>query len=383
MKNKKEELDNKSLNEVIGLSKKILKILYILLIVGAILAIITIFKVSGLFNLLVGVLKVISPLFIGFIIAWLFNPLVKKLKDRGLPKVLSALLVYAIFLVVLFLFIRVFIPVVYSQLNELLLQVPGIISDLTKIAEDFINQFSITNFDVSIIKNNVITSLETFALSFTNKLPGQIINIAVNLFSGVGTILISLVVGLYMLFDFDDISKHFIKLLPIKYQYEINCLLTNIGTEVRKSINGTLLIATMVLVCDTVGFTIVGLEAPLLFGVFCGLTDLIPYIGPYIGGAAAVIVGFSQSTVVGISVLIICIVVQLVENYILQPVVMSKAMQLHPVTIIIGLLIFGHFFGIIGMILATPCIALLKVIYRFVVNKYGLFQDDTKLIVEK
>ena len=72
-----EELDNKSLNEVIGLSKKILKILYIVLIVGAILAIVTIFKVSGLFKLLMGVLKVISPLFIGFVIAWLFNPLVK------------------------------------------------------------------------------------------------------------------------------------------------------------------------------------------------------------------------------------------------------------------------------------------------------------------
>jgi predicted PurR-regulated permease PerM len=135
----------------------------------------------------------------------------------------------------------------------------------------------------------------------------------------------------------------------------------------------------MVLVCDTIGFTIVGLEAPLLFGVFCGLTDLIPYIGPYIGGAAAVVVGFSQGPVIGISVLIICIIVQLVENYILQPVVMSKAMQLHPVTIIVGLLIFGHFFGIIGMIIATPCIALLKVIYRFIVNKYDLFQEKSNI----
>lgn len=383
MKNIKEELDNKKLNEVISLSKKILKILYIVLIVGAILAIVTIFKVSGLFNLLIGVLKVISPLFIGFVIAWLFNPLVKKLKDRGLPKVLSALLVYAIFLLVLFLFIRVFIPVVYSQLNELLYKVPGIISDVSKITEDFVNQLSLGSIDISSVKNNILISGENLILGFTNKLPEQFINIVVSLFSGVGTILISLIVGLYMLFDFEAISKHFIKLLPKKYQYEVNTLLTNIGSEVRKSINGTLLIASMVLVCDTVGFTIVGLEAPLLFGVFCGLTDLIPYIGPYIGGAAAVIVGFSQSTVVGISVLIICIIVQLVENYILQPVVMSKAMQLHPVTIIIGLLIFGHFFGIIGMIIATPCIALLKVIYRFIVNKYGLFQDETKVIVEK
>ncbi|MBQ6817781.1 MAG: AI-2E family transporter, partial [Bacilli bacterium] len=99
------------------------------------------------------------------------------------------------------------------------------------------------------------------------------------------------------------------------------------------------------------------------------------YIGPYIGGAAAVIVGFSQGNVIGISVLIICVIVQLVESYILQPVVMSKAMQLHPVTIIIGLLIFGYFFGIIGMVFATPCLALIKVLWRFVRNKYGLFME--------
>ena len=67
---------------------------------------------------------------------------------------------------------------------------------------------------------------------------------------------------------------------------------------------------------------------------------------------------------------------QLIENYVLQPVVMSKTMQLHPVTIIIGLLIFGHFFGIAGMILATPILSLFKVLYRFLANKYDWFNKD-------
>ena len=129
----------------------------------------------------------------------------------------------------------------------------------------------------------------------------------------------------------------------------------------------------MVLVCDTIAFSIIGLESPLLFGVFCGLTDLIPYIGPYIGGSAAVIVGFSQNTKIGLAILIACVIVQLVENYILQPIVMSKAIELHPVTIIIGLLLFGHFFGIIGMIIATPILALLKVIYEFICQRFELF----------
>ena len=130
----------------------------------------------------------------------------------------------------------------------------------------------------------------------------------------------------------------------------------------------------MVFVGDSIGFAIVGLKAPILFGLLCGITDLIPFIGPYIGGIAAVIVGFSQSPIIGIITVIIVVLVQCIENYVLQPVVMSKTMKLHPVTIILGLLIFGHFFGIVGMILATPTIALVKVIYRFFKNKYHLFE---------
>ena len=87
-------------------------------------------------------------------------------------------------------------------------------------------------------------------------------------------------------------------------------------------------------------------------------------------------IGFSQSTFIGVMTLIICVIVQCVENFILQPIVMSKTMKLHPVTIMIGLLVFEHFFGILGMILATPCIALLKVIWEFITTKYPNLKID-------
>ena len=125
----------------------------------------------------------------------------------------------------------------------------------------------------------------------------------------------------------------------------------------------------MVFVCDTIGFAIVGLNAAVLFGLFCGITDLIPYIGPYIGGAAAVIVGFTQSPIIGFATLVVAIIVQLVESYVLQPVVMSKAMQLSPITIIVGLLLFGYFFGIVGMIIATPCMSIINEIIIFISRK--------------
>ena len=179
-----------------------------------------------------------------------------------------------------------------------------------------------------------------------------------------------------MLFDFNNINDYLMKFIPKKYKNDVSTLITEMGQEVRKCVNGTLLVAFMVFVGDSIGFIAVGLKAPILFGLLCGITDLIPYIGPYIGGIAAVIVGFSQGTFIGIVTTIIVIIVQLLENYVLQPIVMSKTMKLHPVTIMLGLLIFGYFFGIVGMILATPTIALCKVVYRFFAKKYNWFNSE-------
>jgi len=377
---KNNEINNNEVNEVVSLAKKILKLLYIVMIVAIVLCGTIILKNLNILNLFFTFLKVLAPLFIGFVIAWLFNPIVNKMHNKGIPRIVGSLIVYAVLLVFIYVFLRILIPTLYTQINDLMGTLPAILDKFNAYANDFVKNISVSGIDLTKFKDNLFNSVGNSLVDFTNSMPNSIINIIGNLFSGIGTLLISLVVGLYMLFDFDHISKHFLKLVPNKNKYEIEMLLKDIGIEVRKTVSGTLLVALMVFVCDSIGFAIVGLNAPLLFGVFCGLTDLIPYIGPYIGGVAAVIVGFSQGSFTGIAVLIVCVIVQLVENYILQPVVMSKTTHLHPVTIMIGLLVFAHYFGIIGMIIATPCIALLKVIARFIVRKYDLFKNDEVIL---
>ena len=367
------DIEDKKVSNLIQRTNKLVKLLYFLLIIGIILASIVIAKELRIVNFLISILKVLSPLFIGFVIAWLFNPIIKKINDAGIPKILSTLIVYFIFVTFIVVFVRIFIPVLYKQLNDLVVSLPNILDKISLAFERVMNKFSMDGIDLSNVVKNISVSLKDYTLNITSSMPKHLVNFIISFFSGLGTIMLSLVVGIYMSFDFDNISIQFLKLIPEKHREEIKELLTNIGTEVRKTVNGTLLVALMVLVCDTVAFTAIGLESPLLFGVLCGLTDLIPYIGPYIGGAAAVVVGFSMSTPIGIATLIACITVQLVENYILQPVVMSKAIELNPVIIIVGLLIFGHFFGVIGMVLATPILALLKVIYEFVKKKFNLF----------
>ena len=377
MEKKKKEIDIEGVNEVVSMSSKILHVFYFLLIASIVALCVFLMKELGILKFVLSFLKVLSPLFIGFIIAWLFNPIVKKLEEKGIPRMYGSILIYTIFVVIIFIFLRVLVPTIYTQVNELITNLPSIFGEIRDKINDFFLRFShVEGIDVQAIKNNVMASVELKVSDFTTTFPTTVLNILVSIFSSLVTIGLGLFIGLYMLFDFDSISRHFLNMLPKRKQFEAQVLLNNIGGEVRKSVNGTLLVAIMVFVCDSVGFAIVGLQAPVLFGLFCGMTDLIPYIGPYIGGAVAVVIGFSQSTFIGVMTLIICVVVQCVENFILQPIVMSKTMKLHPVTIMIGLLLFGHFFGIVGMILATPCIALLKVIWEFIRNKYSIFANN-------
>ena len=339
------------------------------MIIGIIFLVTLLIKEWGILTFLLTILKVATPFFIGFAIAWIFNPLVKKLQKKGMSRGLSASIVYIGFIGCLFLFFYFLIPTIYEQLNDLIASIPNIMTQLEGWIGNAIS--NIDGIDVNTVKTSIFHAMENMMGAVTTNLPQLILDSVGSIFSGLGTVLISLVIGIYMLFDFDNINGYLMKFIPSKNRSDATTLINQVGQEVRKCVNGTLLVAFMVFVGDSLGFMVVGLKAPILFGLLCGITDLIPYIGPYIGGIAAVIVGFSQSTAIGIITTIIVIVVQLLENYVLQPVVMSKTMKLHPVTIMIGLLIFGHFFGIVGMVLATPTIALVKVIYRFFAKKYN------------
>lgn len=376
---KKNKIDTDGLNEIIYLGKNILKLLFIVLVVSIVLVVFVLCKEIGIFKFIGNVLSVISPLFIGFVVAWLFAPLVDKMTKRGVPRILASIIVYIVFILFLVVFFRIFIPIIYNELNELIKTLPSILDKITVFIEDIFENVNINGFDV----NSILSAIEDYGNTITSSIPTTLVSMMSNLFSGLGSIFFGLIIGLYMLFDFDNVTVLLLKLIPKRHQMEIADLLENIGKEVRKSVNGTLLVACMVFVCDTVGFSIVGLNSALLFGLFCGITDLIPYIGPYIGTAVATVVAFTQSPLVGIGVLIIAIIVQLVESYILQPVVMSRATKLHPVTIICGLLIFGHFFGIIGMIVAVPIMSIFKVIWKFLVKKFELFQEKRPEVVEE
>lgn len=368
MKDKDKDINKTELNDVISLSKKILKILYIVFIAILVLAAIVLIQKLNILGIILEFIKVIAPFFIGFVVAWLLRPLVLKLNNKTNNNSISSIIVFCSFVLILFILLYAFIPTIYHEVNELVGLLPGFVEKITISVNDFFSNIEV-GMDLNNFKDKILLNITNISAEFAKDLPNTIISIIASLFSGIGTMVMGLIIGIYMLIDYDNICNHFRKLFPKKIQMDINKLFDKMSGEVRKCVNGTFLVALMVLFCDSIGFTLIGLNAPLLFGLFCGITDLIPYIGPYIGGAAAVLVGFTQDPLIGIGTLIICVIVQIVESYILQPIVMSRASNLHPIIIIISLLVFGHFFGILGMVLATPTLTILRVLYEFVKEK--------------
>lgn len=372
-KKKDHEIDYTSLNQILSIGSKLSEIIYIIAIIAIVLLGTYLIKEWGILNFIKEFLVVISPIFIGFLIAWLFDPLVSWLHKRKIPRILGCIISYLLIIGGLLLLLYLLIPTFIDQIKDFIAATPDMLKDFKNILDKVFQSFGkITDFNVSEIKKEVYKTAEEFAISLTTNIPTTLINAGKSLVSGGVTFVLGLMIGFYMLFDFNKINLHIQSLLPKTWKKGYKELGTRLDESLRRYFQGLFSIMFLVFITQSIGLTLAGLKAPLLFALFCALTDVIPYFGPYIGAIPAVIVGFTVSPITGICCIISIIIVQLLENNFYQPLIMGHTMKLHPVTIMLGLLIFQHFFGIIGMIVATPVIASIKVILTFIDEKLNI-----------
>ncbi len=317
---------------------------FVLILVAIILAVFLI-KYLNIFKYLGVLLTVLIPVFIGFVYSWIFNPLINRLSKK-INRNIVCIFLFLVFILLFSMFIYYLVPMFYREIMEFIELLPGVLSKIEIKVE-------------TIGLRDMLDKLISFVV---NSLPNYFISFVKGTFKYVGVIFIGLILGLYMSFDYERIVSSVYGIVPKKYKCVVINLSQDVSSTVRKCVNGTLLVALCVFILDSICFMIIKLDSAMLLGMICGITDLIPYVGPYIGGAIAVLVGFTESKKLGIMCLIICFIVQCIENYMLQPIIMSKSIKISPILIIVGLLIFGRFFGIFGMILATPVLAMLRVI---------------------
>ena len=368
------KINTRKLNQLLTTGNKILKILFVLFIILLIYVVTIIIREWNILYFLGKIFSIISPLFIGWFIAWMLNPFVKKLTDRGVKKGLSVTFAYLVLILCILVASVLTISSLGDQMSDLLATIPNIANQVTGWINNLfakLSDMSLQNLDG--IKETFMLKIENYVLGIQTNLPEMAVNVVSALFSGLGKIALSFLLAFYISYDFDKFSNGFVGLFPSKSKNDVEYLLDQLNQSLHSFISGTLWLSILLFVVSVIGFSIIGLNAPVLISFICVITNLIPYIGPYMGAAVAGILGFAQGPVVGILTLVFILIVQSLEGNILHPLVMSKKMNLSPITVIISLLVFEYMFGIIGMVIAMPVVAVLKIIYVFLDEKYDIF----------
>lgn len=368
-KSENNALDIKTINEFASSGNRVNHLLEILAILCIISVGIVVLQKTRILPIIIEFLGVISPIFIGLVIAWIASPLADKL-DRKMPRILACLIVYLIIIGVLTLILTYTIPSLVNQVKTLSGKIPSMVDELQKYVNKFSKNLSISKTSTfNTIKKNIFADLESIDGNSVGSVTNMIIGGATSVVNVLTTLFLSLMVGFYFLLDYHKITTNVYKVIPKRYKDDARELAKRINQSLRGYIQGVLIVMVLVFISQTIGLTLAGHEAPMLFALICAITDIIPFFGPWIGGIPAVLIGFLISPLTGILTLVSIFIVQALENNIYQPIIMGHAMKLHPITIMAALLIFGHFFGIVGMIIATPAVATLKLLFEFIDEK--------------
>lgn len=312
--------------------KKILLILLIFLVLLIIL------KESKLIGFCSTILNLISPLFFGYVIAWLLKPVMLKF-NKKFNTIISSIITYILLMIIIGVIAYFFIPVVIKEIRNV---IPDVINLYHKLPSNFTN-----NVNLNELGKRVLTII--------NNCTSNIKNIILNIFY-------SLFVSYYYLVSHKHVSNFVRKYIPSKLINEISL---NLKAFVKGTILDTLILFILTLIC----FCFVKMPYTLLFAIIIALTNVIPFIGPYIGGIPAVIVAFTVNNKIGLIVLGIVLVLQFIESSFIRPIIMSKSMDLSPILIMMGLIIFGYFFGVIGMLISTPLVSIIKSCYEYYIKK--------------
>ncbi len=385
--NRSDELDYKAINRFFYTSNNLLKFVLALVIILAILLATYLIKEWNILGIIGTILSIISPVFIGFVIAWLLDPLATKLATK-MPRVVACILTYLIVFGGIILLLAFTVPTFSSGVSDIVSVVPELVDNAQDFASDMLESLGDSK-QIESYKDSILDKIESVGTNLASALPNAIWNFGSGVVSVATNIVLGIMIGFYLLSSFRNFQGHLLSIIPRDWQNSAKDLMGRINGKLRSYVGGVLLIMVLVFITQSIGFSLAGLSAPFLFALFCAITDVIPYIGPWIGGAPAVIVGFTINPMVGVFCLISVLVCQLLENNFYQPLIMGKTMKLHPVTIMLGLLLFNYFFGMIGMIVATPVIATIKIIFEFTMERSSIgeafnnYQENNKKTVKE
>ncbi|MDD4996340.1 MAG: AI-2E family transporter [Patescibacteria group bacterium] len=306
---------------------------------------------------------VILIVLIAGLLAAIINPIVNYLERKKIPRLMGAVFIYLGVLLILILIGLAIVPAVGEQTRLFIDQIPNFLKTIFSKMEANIQLDSQSQFFEIIDKWLDKSSLSTLSVfSFLSTMAGQIISI-----------LMSFVLAFYLSVRKESVRSFIRSITPRKYQDFLDKFIESTQKEIGAWARGLLLLCLFVGTLAYLGLLILGVKFPLTLAVIAGLTEVIPYLGPWLGAIPAVLIALTQSPTLALFVLIFYIAIQQIENALISPYVMHRAVGLDPLAIILALLIGGKLAGPIGMILAVPAATMISIL----IKRYSKYRQKT------
>ncbi|RKD34780.1 AI-2E family transporter [Thermohalobacter berrensis] len=319
-----------------------------------------------------GLLQLLYPFIFAIIFAYLLNPLVNRLENKGISRVFGILIVYVLLIgIVLVISFSIF-PKIANEFKKLVEVLPTYFNQLYDFFNNMYIRYSenIENLppEFQAVKNIVRENLNTIQNTVLNSIR-NLTNTIINMFSRILSFIIIPILTFYFLKDKDVFKKKLFLILPKPYRTDVVKVTREIDSVLGKFIRGQLIVAAFVGISTTIGLLILKVDFALIIGLIAGIANVIPYFGPIIGAIPAIIFAFLDKPSKVLWVIILFTVIQQIESGIISPKVVGKSVGLHPVIVILSLLIGGSFFGVLGMLLAVPVAVIIKISSAFIVEK--------------
>ena len=314
---------------------------------------------------------ILLPFVLGAAIAYLLDPIVDRLERLGTGRVLGTILILMAAFFVLFFIFLLLIPLVTDQFRLLAAAAPDLVTSVQALV---LNQIASISPESEAL-NSTVSNLSTMAQEKLGIIFGSVMASAISLIDVIMLMVITPVVAVYLLVDWDRILEKINELLPLDHASVVRSLASEIDSTLSAFVRGMIAVCLVLGIYYATALSLIGLEFGLIIGFIAGLVSFIPYVGALLGGVLAIGLALIQfwgdfelvALVVGVF-----IVGQIFEGNILTPKLVGNSVGLHPVSLILALSLFGAFFGFIGLLLAVPLAASAGVILRFFIKKYKM-----------
>lgn len=301
---------------------------------------------------------VFVPFLMAIFITYLLHPLVEKIHARGLPRPIAILIIYILFFGGVSYGVYQAIPILLNQLRDLVESVPELMDSYRLWLQQI--EYSTSN-----LPSGLHARIDEAFASFENSIDviiARVVAMAKGLFNSILIIAIVPFVVFYMLKDYDQMKKAVWYLTPRRWRKPGQLFLKDVDESLGNYIRGQLLVCLLVAIIASLALWLAGMKYPLLLGFIIGITDIIPYFGPIIGAVPAVIIAATISNQMILIVVMIIFALQFIEGNLLSPLIVGKSLHMHPIMIMAALLLGGEVGGVVGLLIAVPILAVIKVV---------------------